>query len=57
MMKKEYIKPEMEAILIECQQIMTTSPGTQPGIGDGEASDNEVLSTGRRGTWGNLWEE
>lgn len=56
MMKKEYIKPEMEETLIEHQQIMTTSPYTQPGFGKGEATDNEVLSTGRRGTWGNLWD-
>lgn len=56
-MKKMYIKPKMEVLLIETQsQMMTTSPGTQPGLGEGEATDGEVLSNDRRGTWGNLWE-
>lgn len=56
MNKKTYIKPEIEVVLIEVQsQMMTTSPGTEPGIGEGEATDSEVLSNGRRGTWGNLW--
>lgn len=56
MNKKTYIKPEIEVVLIEVQsQMMTTSPGTEPGIGEGEATDSEVLSNGRRGTWGDLW--
>ena len=55
-MKKEYIKPEMEVMVIDVQsQMMTTSPGTEPGFGSGDADDSEVLSTGRRGSWGNLW--
>lgn len=59
MNKTEYIKPEMEVMIIEVQlQMMTTSPGTEPGIGDGYASgDVEVLTNRhrRRGEWGNLW--
>ena len=55
MEKKVYIKPEIEVMALEAEaQMMTTSPGTPPGFG-GEASDGEVLSNGRRGTWGNLW--
>lgn len=58
MNKKEYIKPEMEVMIIEVQlQMMTTSPGTEPGIGDGYASGEEEVLTNRRrrGEWGNLW--
>ena len=56
-MKKEYIKPEMEVMVIDVQsQMMTTSPGTEPGFGSGDADDSEVLSTGRRGSWGDLWD-
>jgi hypothetical protein len=58
-MKKTYIKPEIEVMLLETEaQMMTTSPGTEPGFGDGDADgDGEVLSIGRRGIWGNLWGE
>ena len=59
MEKKEYIKPEMEVMIIEVQlQMMTTSPGTEPGFGGGdiEADDSEVLTNRRRrGEWGDLW--
>ena len=60
MEKKEYIKPEIEVMTIEVQsQMMTTSPSTEPGFGDGFADgDGEVLTNRRRrGTWGNLWAE
>ena len=62
MEKTEYIKPEMEVMIIEVQlQMMTTSPGTEPGFGgDTEADDSEVLTNrrrrgDRRGEWGDLW--
>lgn len=56
MKKQEYIKPEIEVVLFEAQsQMMTTSPGTEPGFGDIEADDSEVLTNKRRGRWGNLW--
>ena len=50
----------MEVMIIEVQlQMMTTSPGTEPGFGDGLADGNgEVLTNRRRirrGEWGNLW--
>ena len=59
MEKKEYIKPAMEVMSIEAEShMMTASPGTHPGFGDGFASgDGEVLSNRRRGTWGNLWDK
>lgn len=57
MEKKTYIKPEMEVMIIEVQlQMMTTSPGTEPGFGGGEADDSTPLTNRRRrGEWGNLW--
>ena len=56
--KKKYIKPEIEVMAIEAEShMMTASPNTPPGFGEGEATDNEVLGNGRRGTWGNLWAE
>ncbi len=59
MEKKEYIKPEIEIMTIEVQsQMMTTSPGTKPGFGEGEADDSTPLTNRRRrGSWGNLWAE
>ena len=62
MEKKTYIKPEIEVITLEAEsQMMTTSPGTEPGFGEGFADgDGEVLTNrrrrgDRRGEWGNLW--
>ena len=55
MEKKSYIKPEMEQMVMESQQIMTTSPGTEPGFGEGDADDSTPLSNERRGAWGDLW--
>lgn len=58
MEKKKYIKPEIEVMPVEVQsQMMTASPNTQPGFGDGEADDSTPLTNRRRGTWGNLWSE
>ena len=58
MNKKEYIKPEIEVMPVEVQsQMMTASPYTPPGFGEGDANDSEVLTNRRRGTWGNLWSE
>jgi len=53
MEKKEYIKPEMEEIALNTVQMIA---GSSMGFGDGYADeDGEVLATGRRGKWGNLW--
>ena len=59
MEKKTYIKPKIEVMAIEVQsQMMTTSPGTEPGFGVGEADGSEVLTNRRRrGKWGDLWAE
>ena len=55
MEKKSYIKPAMEITLLEGEVLM--QPASAPGIVEGdEATDGEVLSNGRRGTWGNLWD-
>ena len=52
MEKKEYIKPEMEEIALNTVQMIAGSMG----FGDGYADEEEeVLATGRRGKWGNLW--
>ena len=51
-MKMEYIKPEMELTLIDAELPMALS------MVDGEADpDGEVYGRGRRGSWGNLWDE
>ena len=55
MEKKSYIKPAMEITLLEGEVLMQTA--SAPGIVEGEATDGEVLSNGRRGTWGNLWDD
>lgn len=53
MEKKEYIKPEMEEIALNTVQMIA---GSSMGLGDGYADEEgEVLATGRRGKWGNLW--
>ena len=60
MEKKEYIKPEVDVMAIEAEtQMMTASPNTEPGIGEGFASgDGEVLTNRRRrGEWGTLCAE
>ncbi len=59
MNKRIYIEPKSEVLIIEVQShMMTTSPGTEPGIGVGEADGSEVLTNRRRrGKWGDLWAE
>ena len=59
-MKKTYIAPEMEVIEIENEiALMALSAeqaldGTSSG---GEVSDKDADANGRRGSWGNLWED
>ena len=55
MEKKTYIKPDAVEILLEVEQIMSTSVFT-PESGD-DYEDNEAGVNKRRGTWGNLWAE
>lgn len=54
MNKKAYIKPLMEEMILETESQMMTASG-EPGIAKGFATDDEALSNGRRGTWGDLW--
>lgn len=54
MNKKAYIKPCTEELLIETLQMIAVS---EPRIAGGEADGSDALSQGRRGSWGNLWEE
>ncbi len=58
MNKKTYITPAMEIMNIETVEMMAAS--LRIG-GDDETVDTSVsgnqLGHGRRGTWGNLWDE
>ncbi|MBR5962947.1 MAG: hypothetical protein IK000_02205 [Bacteroidaceae bacterium] len=50
-MKKDYIKPEMVEEVLFTQNFIAAS------LSDEEADDSQVLGRGRRGSWGNLWDE
>ena len=55
MEKKTYITPEMEVMNIETVEMMAASLG----INEDEVDTSEEgvqLGTGRRGSWGNLWD-
>ncbi len=54
--KEEYIKPEIEVVSLEVQLQILSASNFNPESGDNYESD-EAGSTGRRGTWGNLWGE
>lgn len=54
--KKEYIKPEIEVVSLEVQLQILSASNFNPESGNNYGGD-EAGSTGRRGTWGNLWEE
>ena len=50
--KKAYIAPEMEVMNVETETMIAMSV-----VVDGEGQDDVVTSSrGRRGSWGNLWE-
>lgn len=54
-MKKEYIKPSMEATAIEAQAMIAAS-NLDVRISN-EATDADASMAGeRRGGWGNLWD-
>ena len=57
MNKKAYITPEMEVMNVEVEEMIATSGVLGISI-DEDGTDEEVVtdSRGRRGTWGNLWE-
>lgn len=50
-MKKEYIKPSIEATEIEAQMMMAASMYISDETTDADAN----MSNDRRGGWGNLW--
>lgn len=50
--KKAYIAPEMEVMNVETETMIAMSV-----VVDEESQDNVTTdSRGRRGSWGNLWE-
>ena len=53
MNKKAYIKPSTEVLVMETLQVMAASG--EPGIATVNATGDDALSNGRRGTWGDLW--
>lgn len=53
MNKKAYIKPEIEVIKMDVISVLATS--NEVGITDKTTDKDADLSTGRRGSWGNLW--
>ena len=59
MEKKAYIKPAVEVLMMETiEMIAQSAPQIEiikPGTG-GDDRGEEILSTGRRGSWGNLWD-
>ncbi len=54
--KKTYIAPSMEIVEVESIMMIASSTPKIDVIVGGEGG-SEILSTGRRGTWGNLWDE
>lgn len=62
-MKKVYIAPTMEIAELEVAAIIASSMntgGSLPGTGYGGDDDSgkiEADANGRRGSWGNLWED
>ena len=50
-MKSNYIKPEVSVIVLEIEMMLAASVIISNGHVD------EELTKGRRGTWGNLWDE
>jgi hypothetical protein len=53
-MKKTYIKPEMEVMKLEMGMPLAVS-SFNPESGD-NYEDEDAGSTGRRGSWGDLWD-
>ena len=57
MNKKTYITPEMEIMNIETVDMMATSGDDQANIYDETTEDDAGMGRGRRGAWGDLWNE
>lgn len=56
MNKKAYITPAMEVMNIETVDMMAASLGVNEDTVD-TSVEGVQLGRGRRGTWGNLWDE
>jgi len=54
MNKKAYITPAMEVVNVETVEMIATSTNLQ--MFD-EGGEEQSLASGRRGTWGDLWEK
>ena len=55
-MKKTYITPAMEQVVIEPSNMLATSAKVGINTTD-EVDASSSLSQNRRGNWGDLWEE
>ena len=53
-MKKDYVKPSIEAAEIEVQSMMATSGNVF--ISDDTTDADAKMAGERRGTWGSLWD-
>ena len=53
-MKQTYIKPQTEVIELEVHMVMMVQSKVDTGLGD---TPSEPDAPGRRGEWGNLWED
>ena len=56
MNKKEYITPAMEVLNVETVEMIATSVAMFSDEVD-TTSKGAQLAGGRRGSWGNLWED
>ena len=54
-MKKEYIKPSMEATELESQVMMAGSDNVV-SISNDVTKEDATMGNDRRGGWGNLWD-
>ena len=52
-MKKDYVKPSIEAAEIEVQTMMAAS--NVFSISNEVTTDDATMAGERRGSWGNLW--
>ena len=60
-MKHTYIAPEVTVIEIETESLMLSVSGANGGLDGTEdgglGSGMDADANGRRGSWGNLWED
>lgn len=56
-MKKVYIKPTTEIIVLETESQMMSASNFIPESGDNYGGDYAGTNNRRRGKWGDLWAE